>query len=249
MTAPRGRLVRSGPQRTWRGAPRRPTFLAMNVNRIAPCAVALVLAACGSNDNGGPGAGTTGVTGTVAGVPFSAREAISAVVPPTTCTVSGFSVSVAGLVIGVSDFTGTCSLVQNACSAKASAQGVIVALANVVPAAAGPAQPVGPGTYAVSPISSPSLSTRQAFAKLARTDPGCHPVTSVPAVTGGTVTLTSASGTPAAGDLSLTFSDGSTLAGPFTSTACAAPPVDVCSATIGGFGDGSACTGSPVCQP
>jgi hypothetical protein len=222
----------------------------MNVNRIAPCAVALALAACGGSDNngnnGGGTAGTTGVTGTVAGLAFTGKEALSAVVPPTTCTVRGVSASVASLVIGVSSVTGTCSLASNACTAKANAQGLVLAVANVSPF--GPASPIGPGTYTISPLSSPSNSLQQAFAFLGRTDASCSDVASTPDATGGTVTITSVSATSASGTVNVTFADGSTLTGPFTTTSCSGLQVDPCSATVSGFGGGS-CTGTPVCTP
>ena len=223
----------------------------MDLNRIAPCALALALAACGGSDNnhGGGTSGSTGVSGTVAGLAFTGKEAISAVVPPTTCNVGGVSVSVASLVIGLSNVTGTCSLASNACTAKANAQGLVIALANLSPSAIGQASPIGPGSYPISPISSPSASTHQGFAALGRLDASCNDVANVPDVTGGTVTITAASGTSASGTVSVTFADGSTVSGPFTTTSCAGLQVDPCSGTVSGFGGAAACTGTRTCTP
>jgi hypothetical protein len=220
------------------------------ISRMAwmACAAAAALTACGSSDDGagnGAAGGVNGVTGTVDGVAFSAREAISAVIAPQNCTVSGVSGSVAGLVIGLSNFTGTCAVAGNACNGKANAQGVVLVIGNL--ALLGTASPVGPGTYTVSPVGVP-ISTPVAFAALGRTDASCTDLAGVPEVRSGTVTITSVSVGAASGSVSLTFADGSTLSGPFSATGCAGFQVDPCTGTVSGF-NGGTCTGTRACLP
>lgn len=214
------------------------------------CAAAAALAACGSSNDGadnGAGGGVNAVTGTVAGVAFSGREAISAVIQPVTCNVPGApQFSVAGLVIGLTNFTGTCSVAGNACNSKANAQGVVLVIGNL--ALLGTASPVGPATYTVSPVGAFPISTSVAFAALGRTDASCTDVAGVPEVRSGTVTITSVSVGAASGSVSLTFADGSTLSGSFSATGCAGFQVDPCTGTVSGF-NGGTCTGTRACLP
>ena len=219
----------------------------MNTKTMMACAAAAALAACGSsNDGGGSGGGVNGVTGTVAGVAFSSSEAINAVIQPVTCPVGGVSASVAGLVIGLTNFTGTCAVSGSPCNGKANAQGVVLVIGNVN--LFGTASPVGPGNYTVSRAGAIPVSTSVAFAALGRTDASCNDVAGVPDVVSGTVTITSVSVGAASGSVSLVFDDGSTLSGPFSATGCAGFKVDPCSGTVSGF-NGGTCTGTRVCLP
>lgn len=61
-----------------------------------------------------------------------------------------------GVVVGVTDFTGSCAVAGSACTGKASAQGLMVVVANLNPL--GTASPVGPGSYPVSRVGSIPLA-------------------------------------------------------------------------------------------
>lgn len=213
--------------------------------------VSAFAAACGSdsNDNGGGG-----LRGTVGGRPFSPVEvrAIPAGTGGTPCSVPlgelTVDVGIRALALEVTSYADACGdFASSQCRFHANAQSVTILLAKLNPAGAEPA--LGPGTYTVT--TSPTTVTPPdatglltvAFAQALATDPSCAG-TPFPSVQGGTVRLDQVAG-QVTGSVSLTFDDGSSLAGDFSAPLCPGPSPDVCSLATAQ----SLCSLPPVCVP
>ena len=195
---------------------------------LAGCAASIVLAACGGGGDENPPppqcpapappsgdlAGSGGGLGT-----FTPVEMAALVAGPTTCTLTGIgTLSVAGIFLGFTSYQGICSLLTQygVCFDKANGTivGVQIANAGVLQ------QPVpGPGTYTVGTTGSTVTS-----AGYSRSGASCSTPVSSSANTGGTITIDAVTTTQVTGSASLTFADGSTLAGTFTA---ARPQVSV----------------------
>jgi hypothetical protein len=211
-------------------------------------------AACGSDsdDNGGGG-----LTGTVGGRRFSPVEvrAIPAGTGTTPCSVplgdATASVGVKALALEVTSYGDACGdFASSQCRFHANSQSVTILFArlNAIPPFAEPT--VSPGSYtvygsastAIPDASNPGLLT-VAFAQALAADATCAGNPS-PSVQGGTVRLDQVAG-PVTGRVSLTFEDGSSLAGDFSAPLCPGPSPDVCSLATAQ----ALCTLPPVCVP
>jgi hypothetical protein len=205
---------------------------------VAAAAVAvLLLASCGDDDDEGPAAaGPRGVSGTVMGQPFTAADTGALPLSAATCSFEGFDANATGLLLGFGSFPGLCSFVtQNqGCATKADATivNVLLVRANVL---GGDPGPVRAGTFTIgatsqTPDAQGNVTVAQAL--LVRSDASCGAPANVPAVTSGTVRLTSV-GARVAGSVDLSFSDGGRVAGNFDVPACGFQ-TDVCTALAGG---------------
>jgi hypothetical protein len=209
-------------------------------------------AACGSDsdDNGGGG-----LTGTVGGRRFSPVEvrAIPAGTGTTPCSVplgdATASVGVKALALEVTSYGDACGdFASSQCRFHANSQSVTILLAKLNPVG-GTEPALGPGTYTVT--TSPTTVTPDgttglltvAFAQALAADATCAGNPS-PSVQGGTVRLDQVAG-PVTGRVSLTFEDGSSLAGDFSAPLCPGPSPDVCSLATAQ----ALCTLPPVCVP
>jgi hypothetical protein len=139
-----------------------------------------LLAACGSTSPPPPVYGG-----------FTPAGGTAIVFPPTSCDVTGLGpVSVAGLAIELTDFTGVCELATavSLCGSKADSTFVVGVAANGNLLAT--ADPVAPGTYPVLTGPPTSLAFAGAIGQAVRTDATCTavPGTSL-AATGGTVVI------------------------------------------------------------
>lgn len=211
----------------------------------AAAAVAVLSIACGDSDDGGTAAPPppAGVSGTVAGEPFTTVDASALVLSGATCDFDGTAADATGLLLGFGSFPGLCSFVSEhrGCATKANATIVnaLLVRANVV---GGSAAPVQPGTYAISaqtpfPDAEGNITIPQGL--VSKTDTACGQQT--PVATSGTIRI-DAVGERVTGSVDLTFDDGSRVAGSFSTPRCAFR-TDVCTALAGG-----GCTSDP-CIP
>jgi hypothetical protein len=196
---------------------------------------ALVMA-CGSDSDDGGG----GLSGAVGGRPFSPLEAraIPAGTGTTPCPLplggATVDVGVKALAIEVTSYADACGdFATSQCRLHQNAQTVTILFArlNAVPPAAEPT--LQPGTYtvyasaatAIPDGDNPGLLT-VAFAQALATDANCIGMPS-PSVQGGMLRLDQVTG-PVTGHVSLTFQDGSSLAGDFSAPLCPGASPDVC---------------------
>ncbi|MFL5261500.1 MAG: hypothetical protein ACJ79L_03715 [Anaeromyxobacteraceae bacterium] len=214
------------------------------MNRWLLAALALAsAAACGGGSNGGTAGGAP--SGTLFGTAFTAADSASAVAGPTSCTFpqfGGVSASVAALVIGFGDQAGLCASVQQPCALKPNGRTVTLVVARAGLQAQGP---IGPATYPITTgTPTPDASGVVTFATAAATrlDASCGEAPGAPAPTGGTVTVTSVSGTSVRGTVDVTFSDGGRIGGAFDAPVCQVA-FDVCAQQV------PACSTTPTCHP
>lgn len=220
------------------------------MRKILLLASALV-AACGSSESSGGGSG--GLSGTVGGRPFSPAEvrAVPAGSGTTPCPVplggSTVNVGVKAFALLVTSYADACGdFASSQCRFHQNAQSVTLIFAKVNPLGAEPA--LSPGTYTVA--SSPTTAVPDgsglltvAYAQALATNATCAGTPS-PSVQGGSLRLDQVAG-PITGHLSLTFQDGSALAGDFSAPLCTGPAPDVCMlATVQAL-----CTLPPACVP
>lgn len=196
---------------------------------LAACTVSIVLAACGDSGSDNPPLpqcpAPAAPSGTLAGSggglgTFTPAEMEALVAGPTTCTVFGNTVSVAGIFLGFTSYQGICNLLTQygVCFDKANGTIVGVQIANAsVPQL--PAQVPGPGTYAVG-----TVGTTVTSAGYSRTGASCASPARSSANDGDTITIDAVTSTQVTGSANLTFADGSTLSGTFTA---ARPQVSV----------------------
>ena len=213
--------------------------------------LAAFVTACGSDSNGG------GLSGAVGGRSFSPLEvrAIPAGSGTTPCQVplglDTVDVGVKAVAIEVTSYADACGdFATSQCRLHQNAQSVTILFArlNAIPPAAEPT--LQPGTYtvyaspatAIPDASNPGLLT-VAFAQALATDATCVGAPS-PSVQGGTLRLDGVGG-PITGHVSLTFQDGSSLAGDFSAPICAGVSPDVCSLATAQ----ALCTLPPACVP
>lgn len=216
------------------------------MRRLLACAsTVLLLAACGSSSSSSAAPPPqSGITGTIAGQPFTAADTSAIALSQGTCSFGGTSANATGLVVGIGSFGGLCSFVtqHQLCGIKANATVVTLLLvrANVTGSTVGPVQP---GTYTIggtnpTPDAQGNLTVAQALVD--RRDASCAEPASFPTVTGGTVKIT-AVGARVTGTVDLTFSDGGHVAGGFDTPTCAGVQTDVCTALSGGGCSSQAC--------
>jgi hypothetical protein len=148
--------------------------------------------------------GGNSVTGTVDGLPLNAKDALSfqAQIP-----ITGFDAGIYEVGISLADFNGLCADFTNAHS-PANATLLSLAIAST--------SPINPGTFNVGALSIPAAS-----GIFEKTDANCHTAV-VAQATGGTVTLTSVSGSSASGSFDVTFPDAGHMTGSFSAGNCAA---------------------------
>lgn len=216
------------------------------MRRMLAAAAAAALLGCGGGgkdqapvDGGPPLALPTG-TGTAA---FTMNDAGAVIIAPVACNIQGNTVYASGLMLGFSSFGGLCGFVRTTglCGDKASA--TLAGLAVFKAGALQAQSPVGPGTYTyvANPTPDASGNVVQVSGDVTQTDMACGGTQN--GVTAGSVTVTSAMGGRIVGSLNLTFSDGSTLTGPFDVGTCAYT-VDICSIIAG-----TDCPGARSCIP
>ncbi len=177
-------------------------------------------------------AAPAGISGTVAGVNFAAHEAVALAIASTGACENE------GLMVRVSNSPGTCARAQDACQGKKDLLELHLTVIDT--------NAIGPGTYDVVAPDPNSPPTAGVFvAMLSRTDSSCAPIdpSTLPRVSNGSVTITSASGNAISGSVSITFSDGGTLSGSLTTGGCAALRVDLCSPP-----SQPSCNGTLSCQ-
>jgi hypothetical protein len=204
---------------------------------LAASAAALLLASCG-DDSGSAAPTPTGPTlpsGTVLGKSFTPVEGSVIVLDGGTCTFGNVQASTTGLLLGFGSFSGMCSLVTttNWCGAKANGTIVsgFVVRANAV---GGTASALG--TYPVSAATpAPDAQGNVVFAQgfITRWDATCNVTSGFLPATAGTIRIDSITSTRVAGNVDLTFDDGSRLSGPFDVARCGFQ-LDVCTAMVGG---------------
>ena len=211
--------------------------------------VSAFVVACGSDSKSGGG----GLSGNVGGRSFSPVDvrAIAAGSGAAPCPVplgsTTVSVGVKALALEVTSYADACGdFASSQCRFHANAQNVTVLLAKLNPLGTEPE--LRSGTYMVA--SSPTTVTPDgaglltvAYSQALVTDATCVGSPS-PSVQGGTVRLDQVTG-PVTGRVSLTFQDGSSLAGDFSAPLCTGPSPDVCSLATAQ----ALCTLPPVCVP
>jgi hypothetical protein len=167
------------------------------------------------------------------------------------------TVGVKAVVVEASTNADVCGDLQSSqCRFHASSQKVtiLVARVNLVPPGSEP--PLTPGTYTVSAdLAHPTVDAAGAYVAYAQTiavDPS-FAVTSGTSVAGGAIQLTDVAG-PVTGSVSLTFTDGSSVAGTFSAPFCSGA-TNACglagtlASAIAGGGAQGLCTLPPVNVP
>ncbi len=212
--------------------------------------VAAFVTACGSDSKP---AAASGLGGTVGGRSFSpaAVRAIPAGSGASPCPVmlgpTTVNVGVKALALEVTSYADACGdFASSQCRFHQSAQSVTLLVAKLNPAGSEPALATGTYTIASSPttvVPEASGLLTVAFAQALGTDATCGGTPS-PSVQGGTLRLDQVTG-PVTGHVSVTFQDGSSLAGDFSAPLCPGPSPDVCSLATAQ----ALCTLPPVCVP
>lgn len=210
----------------------------------ASFAAVALLAACGSSSKGAPSTGTP-LSGHVGGRAFTPTQARAVVVGSgaSGCTLAGLGVTVGVKAVEIeaatfdpasanSDACADLSAVQCQYHASSQAVRILVAKVNLT----GPSEPtLGASTdpYVVSStLAPPSVYTTGyvAFAEAVGVGPApAYVSTSETSLDGGHVTLTEVSDAgPVAGNVSISFTGGSSVSGDFSANVCGGTPLDVC---------------------
>lgn len=220
---------------------------------LVASALSIVAAACGGGSDKPPPVmcpAPAAPSGTLVGAggglgSFTPGEMGALVVNPTSCTIGGATIRLAGIFLGFPSFSGLCSLLQShgLCFDKANQTivGAQIANAGLVLAQTVP----GPGTYTVTPSTGTtpdgSGNFRVASVSYSRVGPTCNLLASsdTDAPGTGSITIDAITATQVTGSMNVTFADGSTMIGSFVA-ATAPISVNVCQALTG-------C--SPTCVP
>lgn len=214
---------------------------------LAAGVLSLAAVACGGSSEKTPPPPTcpapVAPSGTLTGAggglgPFTPAEMAALVAGPTTCTLTGIgTLSVSGIFLGFTSFQGICPLLtqDGVCFVKASGTIVGVQIANAGLTSSVP----GPGTYTVG-----TSGNTITMAGYTRSGASCAGTVTSNAVS-GSVDIATVTSTQVTGSASLTFADGSTLAGTFTA---AAPQVGVNVCQLANQ-IAAGCSGTPPCIP
>ncbi len=211
---------------------------------VSVLAVSILAAGCGGSSSSG-GGGTTPLAGTIGGTAFSPTDVKALLVGTTTtpCTVQGLTFGAKGLALEITSYANACGdFAATQCAFHANARTVTVFVAKLNPVGPAYTEPtIAAGTYTINSSLS-NLGTPDAqgqftvgYAQAVVTDATCNggSPTPAPAVSGGTLTLSSVTN-PITGHLTVTFQGGGSLSGDFSAPLCSETP-DVCAlATAGG---------------
>lgn len=182
------------------------------------------------------------LTGTVLGQSFSPVDTAAVVSTVAACDMSGSTLQVANLALGLRDAAGLCTSAEQPCLGKPNARTVALLLMTFGPNAQ---QPIGPGRYEIvldgsglKPNANGAFVYGVGFA--VRTDATCAEA-APPVLASGAVDITSVSPSVVKGRVDLSFADGGRLAGAFEAPVCGFHPTACALMT-------SACTGVRSCQ-
>ncbi len=220
------------------------------MRKLLPLFSVLAVACGGSSNNNNP---SHPVSGTIGGHAFTPvdTQALVAGTGSTPCALpiggTTVNVGVKAFAIEFASYAGACTdLGSTQCRVHENARTVTLIFARLNPAGTEPT--LNPGTYTIG--SSLSTTTPDgtgmlvtAFAQALSTAASCAG-TPTSSVQGGSLRIDSA-GNPITGQVSVSFADGSTLAGDFSAPVCTGTSVDVC-----GLATAQAlCSLPPACVP
>lgn len=190
-----------------------------------------------NNDNNRNGSST--VTGSVFGLTLTAQEALSMPVQSADCERPfGSLANASGILIWLSNVSGTCDSGANACRVQPNALTLVLIPWNAVSSGTPPA--ISPGVYPITPNAEDGAA-RGAFAAVLATDASCNLTTRLPGATEGNVTITAVRGSALTGSFAITLTDGETVTGSFDTVECDVDPAPVCNGAL-------ACTGALQCR-
>ncbi len=223
------------------------------MRKLLPLFVAFAAACGGSSSKNNPSGPVSGTIGGKAFTPAD-QEALVAGTGSTPCPLqlgtTTVNVGVKAFAIEFSSYAGACTDLESAqCRVHASQETVMLVFARLNPAGTEPT--INPGTYTIAssitsaaPDGTGMLVT--AFAQALATTGTCPTPggTPRPSVQGGSLRIDSVAG-PITGHVSVSFQDGSTLAGDFSAPICTGTSVDVCSLAT----TQALCAPPPTCVP
>jgi hypothetical protein len=185
---------------------------------IAALALGVVCSCGSSSDSGSSGGSST---------------QLAIVIPPTTCSTSGFTESVAAVAVLIGDrsISNACSQATNACVSYKNMHAVSLIVSSFN-AGGSTATAVTPGTYTIGTLPS-SLTGTLAFAGVDTTDANCVS-SSTSGTPTGTITISSVSSSQVTGSYNVTVG-GTPYSGSINATVC----------PISDF-TGDICTGAPT---
>ena len=227
------------------------------MRKIALLAVVAFAAACGSSSDSG---GSSGITGTVNGTPFSSASEVALFGSANTCEIALAPGVPLGLTMAVgasSDVAWTCNEALTCVEHKNSRMlSLIIARANLV---TGTAPGLAAGTYTFIDLAnigtSPPNLTPDAQGNIAIFTADVSGLNATCSSTGysvstGTLTLSAAGANSLTGTVNITLAGGAgTLSGTFTYSSCNTQAFDACAALngiTGGTGFDT-CVGTPTC--
>jgi hypothetical protein len=190
--------------------------------------IAAALAACGGSGNGGGGSSATSLTVTgPAPIAGTLTDAASLIVQSQSCTAGAIGVTMSFALLAFSTAS-SCSAFQLARDPANANVGAIALVRFKI--GSGQSVPLAAGTYAfwdgtsIPPIDAQGIAStflNFGFAKngTAPAANGCQPAAQA-AVTGGTVTVTTASANGVTGSVTLQLSNGGTVTGNFDAPVC-----------------------------
>jgi hypothetical protein len=233
----------------------------MRVLRVLSSVAAAAALGCGSSSSSVPAT----LTAVIGGHTFNPGEVVFVPEKSATCNFAGTPVPLTAMVLGLSETTGACGLLQMPCAGRASFRLSVAAVGlGILPWSGNPtpaAQQLEPGDYRVydstADLQALELAALTAhkiqasFAATESTDATCH-FPADPTALKGNIHIDSISATQVTGTIDATAAMGDSVRGPFTASACAVPGFDPCS-MLANVGTGAwvplSCAAGLTCSP
>ena len=229
------------------------------MRKVALLSLVAVLAACGGSSS----SGSSALSGTIGGTPFTASTELALFGTGNACNISlaaGIPLGVSMAVTGLTSATTTCTEALTCVTHKNSqVVSLIIAKANLT---TGTAPGLAVGTYQFidlatlatnPPTFAPDSNGNIAIfiADVTGLNATCLPTpTAGYTVTSGSLNVTAVTATSVTGTVSLTLGNGQgSVSGTFTASGCGVPAFDACAALNGITSGGGldTCTGTPTC--
>jgi hypothetical protein len=201
------------------------------MRKLLAVVVAVALAACGGSKNNGGGGGTTSLTVTgPAPIAGTLTDATSLIAQNQSCTAGTVGVTMSFALLGFSTASSCSAFQLNRDPANANVGAIALVRFKI---GSGESVPLAAGTYTfwdgsslppfdVQGIASTFLNFGFAKNGTAAGANGCQPDAQA-SVTGGTVTVTTASASGVTGSVNLQLSNGGAVTGSFDAPVCSVP--------------------------